>query len=274
MSSEHRGLFDLSGKVAIVTGGLGILGSAFCRALAEFGAHVVVVDLDPAAARAAAAEHESASGRRCLGVGCDVAEEEAVARMVAGTLEAFGRVDILLNNAASKTGDLQAFFAPPEDYALQAWRETMAVNLDGMFLVARSVGKRMIEQAAGGSIIQTSSIYGMLGADRRIYEGSHYLGQQISTPPVYAASKAGVIGLTRYLATDWARHGIRVNALVPGGVRSGQNDAFVERYSARVPLGRMAQVADLVGPVLFLASDASSYMTGQCLVVDGGLSAW
>jgi NAD(P)-dependent dehydrogenase (short-subunit alcohol dehydrogenase family) len=258
----------------VVTGGLGLLGSAFSRSLAEYGAHVVVVDLDSAAAGAAAEEHEQATGRRCLGLGCDVADEKAVSMMVDETVATFGSVDILFNNAASKSPNLQAFFAPPEDYDLRTWRETMAVNLDGLFLVARSVGKRMIEQGAGGSIVQTSSIYGMLGADRRIYEGSHYLGHQISTPPVYATSKAGVIGLTRYLATDWARHGIRVNALVPGGVQSGQNDVFVEKYSARVPLGRMAQVRDMVGPALFLASDASNYMTGQCVVVDGGLSAW
>lgn len=125
-----------------------------------------------------------------------------------------------------------------------------------------------------GSIIQTASIYGILGPDQRIYEGSHYLGRQINTPPVYAASKAGVVGLTRYLAAMWAHANVRVNTLVPGGVESGQNDIFNSRYSARVPMGRMAQADEMVGALIYLASDASSYVTGQTLAIDGGLSAW
>src|SRR5690606_27565640 len=133
---------------------------------------------------------------------------------------------------------------------------------------------QMVSQGRGGSIIQTSSIYGLLASDKRIYEGSRYLGRQISNPPVYSASKAAVRGLTRYLAAYWADQGIRVNTLVPGGVESGQNDAFKWRYSERVPLGRMARAEEMVGALVYLASDASSYVTGQEIVVDGGLSAW
>jgi NAD(P)-dependent dehydrogenase (short-subunit alcohol dehydrogenase family) len=150
----------------------------------------------------------------------------------------------------------------------------MAVNLDGMFLVAQAVGNRMIEQGTGGSIIQTSSIYGVLASDKRIYEGSLYLGRQIGNPGVYSASKAAVVGLTKYLAAYWADKGIRVNTLVPGGVESGQNETFKQKYSARVPLGRMARGEEMVGALIYLASDASSYVTGQDIVVDGGLSAW
>lgn len=274
MSSKYRNLFDLSGKVAIVTGGLGILGRHFCRALAEFKANVVIADLDGPAAAALADEISVATALRCMGVGCNVADEASVIALVEAVVEAFGRVDILHNNAATKSSDPAAFFAAPEAYPLETWREIMSVNLDGLFLVAKTVGKQMIAQGKGGSIIQTSSIYGMLGADRRIYEGSHYLGLQINTPPVYATSKAGVVGLTRYLATDWACHGIRVNTLIPGGVQSGQNETFLHNYSARVPLGRMAQPQEMVGALLFLSSDASSYLTGQSIVVDGGLSAW
>jgi NAD(P)-dependent dehydrogenase (short-subunit alcohol dehydrogenase family) len=125
-----------------------------------------------------------------------------------------------------------------------------------------------------GSIIQTASIYGILAPDKRIYEGSEYNGRAINTPPVYSASKAGVVGLTRYLAAHWAEMGVRVNTLTPGGVETGQNDEFRRRYSARVPLGRMAQPNEMVGAVIFLASDASSYITGQNIIVDGGLSVW
>jgi len=274
MSYRFRNLFDLSGKTAIVTGGLGILGRHFCRALAEFNASVVVADLNGDGASVLADELSAATGQRCIGVSCDVADETSVRSLIETAIQAFDGIHILHNNAATKSSDLAAFFAPAEEYSLEAWREVMAVNLDGLFLVAKNVGRQMIAQGTGGSIIQTSSIYGILGADRRIYEGSQYLGHQINTPPVYATSKSGVVGLTRYLATQWASHGIRVNTLIPGGVQSGQNETFVRQYSERVPLGRMAQPEEMVGALLFLASDASSYITGQSIIVDGGLSAW
>ncbi len=150
----------------------------------------------------------------------------------------------------------------------------MSVNLDGMFLVAQAVGAEMVQRGTKGSIIQTASIYGLLASDKRIYEGSFYLGRQISNPGVYSASKAGVVGLTKYLAAYWGDKGIRVNALVPGGVESGQNETFKQRYAARVPMGRMAQAHELVGTLVYLASDASSYVTGQTLIVDGGTTSW
>lgn len=274
MQKHFDRLFDLQGRVAIVTGGTGILGQNFCRALAEYGAQVVVADLDGNTAQTLADRLEKDTGSTCLGVGCDVSDESSVETLAERACQAFGRIDVLLNNAASKSDDLKAFFAPVETYSLKEWRRIMAVNLDGVFLVSQAVGRRMIEQGEGGSIIQTGSIYGQLGVDPRIYEGSEYMGVSINTPPVYSASKAGVAGLTRHLATLWACHGIRVNTLVPGGVQSGQNDEFVARYAARVPLGRMGSGEDLVGAVLYLASDASRYVTGQALTVDGGLSAW
>jgi len=143
-----------------------------------------------------------------------------------------------------------------------------------MFLVAQAVGKQMISQGKGGSIIQTASIYGLMAPDHRIYEGSSYLNRQINTPAVYTASKAGVIGLTKHLATYWAGKRIRVNTLTPGGTQSGQNDEFKRRYSNRIPMNRMADANEMVGALLYLASDASSYVTGQNIIVDGGLSAW
>jgi NAD(P)-dependent dehydrogenase (short-subunit alcohol dehydrogenase family) len=149
----------------------------------------------------------------------------------------------------------------------------MAVNLDGMFNVAQVFGTLMAERGYG-SIVQTASIYGLMAPDQRIYEGSEYLGRAINTPAVYTASKAGVIGLTKHLATYWGAQGVRVNTLTPGGIESGQNDTFKQRYGARVPLGRMARADEMVGAMLFLVSDAASYVTGQNIVVDGGLSAW
>ncbi|SFV01956.1 SDR family oxidoreductase [Alicyclobacillus macrosporangiidus] len=270
----YRDLFDLSAKTAIVTGGLGILGRHFCTGLAEFGARVAVIDLNEAEVEQFSKELEQRYGTLCIGVPCDVSSPLSVQRMVQRVAKVLGPIQILVNNAASKSNDLQAFFAPFENYTLEQWRKVTSVNLDGMFLVAQAVGKHMIEHGRGGSIVQTSSIYGLMGPDDRIYEGSNYLGGAINTPAVYAATKAGVIGLTKYLATRWAKHGIRVNTLIPGGVESGQNHQFLKNYAHRVPMQRMAQPRELVGAVLFLASEASSYVTGHNLIVDGGLHAW
>jgi NAD(P)-dependent dehydrogenase (short-subunit alcohol dehydrogenase family) len=274
MKLNYKNLFDLSGKTAIVTGGAGILGRHFCKGLAEFGADVAVVDIEEKQASDFAEELHREYNVKAVGIGCDVSETTSVKKMVERVVEQFGQVNILHNNAASKSKDLDAFFAPFEKYSIGEWRKIMAVNIDGMFLVAQAVGDQMIQQGKGGSIIQTASIYGIMASDKRIYEGSFYLGRQISNPAVYSASKAAVIGLTRHLAAYWADKGIRVNAIVPGGVESGQNDTFKSRYSARVPMNRMAQAHEMVGAVIYLASDASSYVTGQSIAVDGGLSAW
>lgn len=272
--SSYRDLFELKGRTAVVTGGLGILGRRFCRGLAEFGANVVVADLDEIKAVAFASELTGDTGVAALGLGCDVADEASVARLVSRTVERFGGIDVLHNNAASKSSDLSRFFAPFEEFSLEEWRQIMSVNLDGMYLVAKHVGQCMAGQGRGGSIIQTASIYGIMASDKRIYEGSRYLGMQINNPAVYSASKAGVVGLTRWLAAYWADKNIRVNCLVPGGVESGQNETFKQRYSARVPMGRMARGEEMVGALIYLASDASSYVTGHLLVVDGGLNSW
>jgi NAD(P)-dependent dehydrogenase (short-subunit alcohol dehydrogenase family) len=260
---------DLTGQVALVTGGAGILGRRFCAALAGAGAQVAVVDLFGAAADEVAA----GIGPGAAGFACDVADPDSVKACVAAIMARFGRIDVLVNNAATKTADVRAFFEPFETYSLDTWREVMGVNIDGMFLMAQAVGREMLT-AGSGRIIQTASIYGLVGPDSRIYEGSDYLGGPINTPAVYSASKAAVVGLTRWLATHWADKGIRVNCLVPGGVSSGQNGVFEQRYSARVPMGRMARADEMTAPLLFLASDASSYVTGQVLAVDGGWTAW
>lgn len=274
MSSSYKKIFDLSGKTAVVTGAVGILGTRFCRALADFGAGVAVVDLDDSRCEALAAELEDEYGVPSAGIACDVSDPGSVEQFVTAVENKLGPIDILHNNAATKTDDLKGFFASVSDYSLETWREVMSVNLDGMFLVARAVAQSMIDKGRTGSIIQTASLYGIAAPDQRIYEGSHYLGRQINTPPVYSASKAGVVGLTKYLSTYWGDSGIRVNTLVPGGIESGQNETFRSRFSARVPLGRMGSPDELVGAVVFLASDASSYVTGQTIVVDGGLSTW
>ena len=262
--------FRLDNRVAVVTGASGILGKHFCKGLLDIGASVAAMDIDP---KLESTCKELSSFGKIRAFPLDVSDKESVDRSLAWVLGEFGKVDVLHNNAASKSSNISDFFAPTEKYSPEVWREVMAVNLDGMFFMAQTYGEHMVKNGSG-SIIQTSSIYGQLGPDQRIYEGSEYLGNKINTPAVYSASKAGVVGLTRYLATLWGQHGVRVNTLVPGGVRSGQNEEFVEKYSSRVPLGRMAEAHEMVGALLFLASDCSSYITGQTITVDGGLSCW
>lgn len=267
-------LFDLKGKVCVVTGGTGIQGKRITRGLAANGADVAIVDLDGSIAKALAQDLTTTYGIRAHGIACDVANKEAVEKMVAEVVGTFGSIDVLHNNAASKSKDPRDFFVPFEEFDFDVWRQVMSVNIDGMFLVAQAIGKQLVAQDRGGSIIQTSSTYGLVGPDFGIYEGSEYMGCRITTPAAYAASKGAVVQLTRYLATYWGDKGIRVNTLVPGGIESGQNETFQKNYGSRVPLGRMAHVDEMVGAVVFLASDASSYMTGQMIVVDGGWTAW
>jgi NAD(P)-dependent dehydrogenase (short-subunit alcohol dehydrogenase family) len=270
----YRRQFDLTGRVAVVTGGAGFLGRAFCEGYAEFGADVAVLDVDGDRADAFAEELGRKSGRRCAGIACDIADPASVRSAERRVAETLGPVRVLHNNAANQSAGLKAEFAPFEEFDLADWRRVMSVDVDGTFLVCQAFGAAMAKSGGGGSIIQTSSIYGLLGPDNRIYEGATYAGHAIGSPAVYSAGKAAMVGLTRWLATYWAKAGIRANAIVPGGVEDRQNDSFKRAYGNRIPLGRMARRDEIVGAAIFLASDASKYVTGQCVFVDGGLSAW
>jgi NAD(P)-dependent dehydrogenase (short-subunit alcohol dehydrogenase family) len=271
----EKGIYDLTDKVAIVTGGAGILGKGFVKTLALNGAKVVLVEKDQDSAIKAYEEIcQLTPGLQIYPYSCDITDPMQVQDLTSQIIDRFKAIHILHNNAASKGDSLEKFFEPFETYSLDTWKSVMSVNLDGMFLMAQSVGKEMQRLNIKGSIVQTSSIYGVVGPDLRIYEGSKYMGMEINTLAVYSASKAAVLGLTRHLASLWGHKGIRVNSLSPGGVYSGQNRDFQESYSKKVPLGRMASNSEIESALLFLVSDASSYITGQNLVVDGGLTAW
>jgi NAD(P)-dependent dehydrogenase (short-subunit alcohol dehydrogenase family) len=259
-------MFDLTGKVVVITGGAGILGVRISRALVSQGARVAVAD------RAGAKAYDVAAslGEYARGYEVDVTRRDSLEALKARIESDFGRVDVLVNNVATKTAN---FFEPFETFPREDWDEVMSVNTTGVMHSCQVFGSDMARRGRG-SIITTLSIYGITGCDQRIYEGSLYEGRPINTPAVYAASKAALLGLTRYLATYWGSQGVRVNAITPGGVLSGQNDEFVTRYSARIPLGRMAQQDEMSGAIIYLASDAASYVTGHNLVVDGGLTAW
>jgi len=262
--------FDLTGKVAVIAGAANILGPEFVDALAQFGANIAVMDVNEERVKEVAEQVKNARGVETAAYTVDVTDQVEVEHAVENVLENFGKIDILVSAAATKT---ENYFAKFPGYPLDDWNRVIEVNLGGSFIMAQAVVPHFIE-AGKGSIINISSIYGVVGPDQRVYEGSDYLGGQINTPPPYSASKAGVVGLTRYFATTLAQHGIRVNSITPGGVESGQNDEFIRRYSDRIPMGRMADRTELQGALVFLASDASSYITGQNIVVDGGLTAW
>ncbi|PRS36433.1 short-chain dehydrogenase [Bacillus sp. RJGP41] len=274
MKSDYSNLFSLKGKNIIVTGGLGYLGKECVKGFAQHGANLAIVDLDKTKTESFAIEIAEKYKIKAIGISCDVSIEADIQKMIEQVMTTLGNIDVLFNNAATKSTNLDAFFAPFEDYSLEEWKKIMSVNLDGMFLVAKNVSKQMKKNDNGGSIIQTSSIYGLVGPDHRIYNGSNFLNREINSPAVYSASKAGVIGLTKYLATYLAQYNIRVNTLTPGGLQTGQNEKFIQSYSDRVPLGRMGLVEEMVGAVIYMASDASNYMTGQNIIVDGGLTAW
>lgn len=262
--------FRLDGRVCIVTGGAGILGEPMCRALLQQGASVAIVDREIAALDAVAARLQDGAGGRLLTVRADITDRDELVRAQAEIRAALGDADVLVNNAAAKSPN---FFEPFETFPLSDWNQVLGVNLTGSMLCCQVFGAPMAERRRG-SIVNTLSIYGIVAPDQRIYEGAYYDGRAINTPAVYSASKAGLWGLTKYLATYWGAAGVRVNAITPGGVFSGQNDKFVQRYSSRVPLGRMAERDEMASAVVYLASDASSYVTGHNLVVDGGLTAW
>ena len=262
-------ILRLDGRVVVVTGGAGILGAHHCRAFAAAGAMVIIADKAAEGCDLLAAEIIAAGGR-AHSAPVDLTSAGDIARWSADIIQRFGPPHVLMNNAATKS---PAFFTPLEDFPLDDWNLVMMVNVTAVFLSCRWLGSVMAK-AGRGSIINVSSIYGILGPDQRIYEGSSYMGAAINTPLVYSASKGAVVSITRHLATLWGSQGVRTNTLVPGGVFSGQNDTFRQRYEQRVPLGRMGEPQDMASAALFLASDASAYINGQQLVVDGGLSAW
>jgi NAD(P)-dependent dehydrogenase (short-subunit alcohol dehydrogenase family) len=267
---DLKAQFDLTGKVAMLTGSANILGPEFADALAQFGAETALVDVNAERVSEVSAHIEKNRQVKSRAYVTDVSVEKDIKNATEQIIKEFGKIDILVAAAAAKP---DGYFADQLDYPLDAWDRVMAVNLGGVFLAIKQVVPHFISRG-GGTIVNISSIYGVVGPDMRIYEDSNYLGGAINTPPPYSASKAGVIGLTRYMATTLAKSGIRVNSITPGGVESGQNEEFVRRYSERIPMNRMADRTDLQGAVVYLASEASSYVTGQNLVVDGGMTAW
>jgi NAD(P)-dependent dehydrogenase (short-subunit alcohol dehydrogenase family) len=277
--TEHEGVgppFSLAGRVAVVTGGAGLLGRQHARAIASAGGVAILADREAAAAERVAAEVAAEFGSIVRAVATDITDEASVSALLATVLRDHGRVDVLVNNAANnpKVEGVQKDFAHLENFPMAQWQADVAVGLTGAFLCAKVIGTAMAE-AGRGTIINISSEYGRIAPDQRLYhvEGAPPEAQP-KKPVSYTVVKAGLHGLTIYLATYWAERGVRANTLTVGGVENGQPRDFVLRAASKIPLGRMGRPTDYQGALVFLASDASAFMTGANLVVDGGKSTW
>ena len=261
-------LFDLSNRTIILTGGAGLLGSQYADGLSQAGANLILADINYAGCKNIAKQLEKKYQNSILPIKLDLTDQKSIKNMVKKTIKKFSKIDVLINNAAfqGKSGkERQIKF---EDLPSSLWDKAISVNLTGIFLSCQEVGKIMIKQKRG-VIINIASIYGIVAADQRIYGKS---GQ--NSAAFYAATKSAILNLTRYLAAYWQGIGIRVNTLSPGGVQNNQDPNFRKKYSEKTMIGRMAKKDEYVGPLLYLASDASSYMTGSNLIVDGGWTAW
>jgi len=274
-----REQFDLTGRTVVITGGAGFLGRQFATAVAEFGATPVLLDINEARLDEAVKSLRN-EGHPGAGYAVNLADPHSVKTSVDAVVSEWGGVDVLINSAALAMNTMQAagadFFAAFEDYDPALWRASIEANLTAVFLISQVVGRHM-RGRGHGNIINIATDVAVISPDHRIYQANErygYAGVSFNTPAAYSASKAGVLALTRYLATLWAKDGVRVNAISPAGVYRNQDPKFVEQLAERIPLGRMAQPHELKGPIVFLASDASAFVTGANLMVDGGRSIW
>jgi NAD(P)-dependent dehydrogenase (short-subunit alcohol dehydrogenase family) len=255
-------LFNVSEKVIVITGACGLIGRTICDALYERGAKLILADITEANPE----EQAKKLGKNALGVSCNVRFSQDVANILDFTLKSFGRVDVLICNHQFKpVGFLEA---KPETFPEELWDDINDVNYKGTFMLCRDFGNQMIKQGKG-SIINFASTYGVVSSNPALYSNN-----SMGNPVAYTASKGGVIALTKYFGSYWASKGVRVNAITPHGVWNNHEEDFVKKFSAMSPSNRLMQPEEILGGILFLASDASSYVTGSNLLVEGGWTAW
>ncbi len=259
---RYDNLFKLKDKVAVVTGGAGLIVKELVRGLAEVGAIVVLAEIDAHKGKDAA-DKLARSGLNVVFRYVDIAKEQAVADLIKFIDRKYDRMDVWINNAYPNTEDWETDF---EAIRLASWKRNVDMHLNGYFISCKMAAESM-KKRRSGSIINLASIYGFLGPDFSIYKGT-----KMTAPAAYSVIKGGIINFTRYLASYYAKYNIRVNCISPGGVYNKQPEAFVKRYEKKVPLARMAKAGDIVGSAIYLSSDAAEYITGQNIIVDGGFS--
>lgn len=280
MKSKNKGVmnrFRLDGRVVVITGGGGLLGRRHAAAIADAGGIPVLLDIRKAAVAAAVAE-VARGGNKVAGYTCDITQKRSIVRVLNACVKRYGRIDGLVNNAANDpkvgAGPSGRALQRLETFPLEAWNADLAVGLTGAFLCAQVFGSYMAT-AGQGVILNIASDLALIGPDQRLYRQEGVPEECQPTKPVtYSAVKAGLVGLTRYLATYWASRGVRVNVICPGGVSNAQPEAFVKKLTSLIPMGRMARPDEYQAAIVFLLSDASSYMTGAVVSADGGRTAW
>jgi NAD(P)-dependent dehydrogenase (short-subunit alcohol dehydrogenase family) len=277
-SKSVKDQFNLTGRVCIITGGAGFLGLQYAEAIAEMGGIPILFDMIKEDLEKGIA-HIKKNWGQVDGLVVDITKDDELKHATKEITDKYGRIDVLINNAAlTKYGcdvDPELFFAPYEKTNRKVWELGLEVNLTGTAMACQVIGPIMVSQGKG-SIINIGSDVGIISPDQRIYEPNEldYEGQDFNTPAFYSVSKAGIIHLTKHLATIWGKEGVRVNAFSPAGVFRDHKEGFYKQLTSRIPMGRMGAINEYKGAIIFLASDASSFMTGHNLVIDGGRTAW
>jgi NAD(P)-dependent dehydrogenase (short-subunit alcohol dehydrogenase family) len=273
---------SLENNIVVISGGGGFLGLYFAEAVAEFGAIPLLLDIN----KIGIDKNLNALQKNnytAFGFECDISDSANIDLIVSNIIEKYKKVDVLINatnfvgiNPSNFKDDKNQYFANFENYSEDLWEQSIKLNLTGTFLLTQKIGRFMVKKE-NGSIINISSDVGVISPDHRIYNPdpqNNYKGVNFNTPLSYSVSKAGIIHMTRYLATYWAEKGIRVNAISPAGVNNNHSEEFTKKLTNLIPLGRMASPQELKGPIVFLASNASSFITGSNLIVDGGRTIW
>lgn len=278
MTKEFENLFSLKDKVIIITGASGLLGERHAEAVAAFGANPVLLDLSQKKVENIAVKLNKKFNVNAVGFEVDITSEKQIKDSVRLILNQFGKIDCLINNAANnpKVEDNSvANFSRLENFPLDIWNKDLAVGLTGSFLCAKHFGNEISKNLNGGSIINISSDLGLISPDQRLYMRDHLRNEYQPVKPVtYSVIKTGLIGLTRYLSTYWADKNVRCNALCPGGVENGQSEDFINEVSSRIPMNRLAKVDEYQSTIVWMISDASCYLNGAILPVDGGRTSW